>query len=46
MSFKAIDQVSLLALEGRIVVRMIVTAYQAQRLGYPKGQCDLLLRDG
>jgi IS605 OrfB family transposase len=47
MSFKGIDTVSLLTLEGRILVPMIVTAYQGQWLGYPKGQCDLVrARDG
>jgi putative transposase len=46
MSFKGPDQVSLLTLEGRIVVPMIVSPYQAQRLSYPKGQCDLVCRDG
>jgi putative transposase len=45
MSFKGVDRVSLLVLTGRIVVPMIVTAYQAERMGYPKGQCDLILRD-
>ena len=44
MSFKGIDNVSLLTLDGRIVVPMIVTGYQAERLGYPKGQCDLVRR--
>jgi IS605 OrfB family transposase len=44
MSFKGIDKVSLLTLEGRIVVPMIVTRYQAERLGHPKGQCDLVRR--
>jgi IS605 OrfB family transposase len=42
MSFKGADKVSLLTLGGRIVVPMVVTGYQAQRLGYPKGQCDLV----
>ncbi len=42
MSFKGIDKVGLLTLDGRVVVPMVVTAYQAQRLGYPKGQCDLI----
>ena len=46
MSFKGINKVSLLTLDGRTVIPMIVTGYQAERLGYPKGQCDLLLRDG
>jgi IS605 OrfB family transposase len=44
MSFKGIDKVSLLTLGGRIVMPMVVTGYQAGRLGYPKGQCDLVRR--
>jgi IS605 OrfB family transposase len=44
MSFKGIDKVSLLTLAGRIVVPMIVTGYQAERIGYPKGECDLVRR--
>jgi IS605 OrfB family transposase len=44
MSFKGIDRVSLLTLSGRIVVPMVVTGYQAERLGYAKGQCDLVRR--
>ena len=44
MSFKGIDRVSLLVLTGRLAIPMIVTAYQAERMGYPKGQCDLVLR--
>jgi IS605 OrfB family transposase len=46
MSFKGIDKVSLLTLAGRIVVPMIVTGYQAERVGYHKGQCDLARIDG
>ncbi len=47
MSFKGADRVSLLTLGGRTIVPMVVTGYQAQRLGYPKGQCDLVRsRDG
>jgi IS605 OrfB family transposase len=44
MSFKGIDKVSLLTLSGRIVVPMVVTGYQAERIGFPKGQCDLVRR--
>jgi IS605 OrfB family transposase len=44
MSFKSIDKVSLLTLDGRIVVPIVVTGYQAGRIGYPKGQCDLVRR--
>ena len=42
MGFKGIDRVSLLTLDGRIKVAMVVTGYQAARLGYPKGQCVLV----
>lgn len=44
MGFKGIDQVSLLTLEGRIVVPFILGKYQADRIGQAKGQCDLVLR--
>jgi putative transposase len=44
MSFKGIDKVSLLTLEGRIVVPFILGKYQADRIGNAKGQCDLVLR--
>ncbi len=44
MSFKGIDRVSLLTLEGRTLVPMIVGSYQADRLAMPKGQADLVLR--
>lgn len=46
MSFKGIDKVSLLTLSGRIVVPMVVAAYQAERIGYHKGQCDLARING
>lgn len=44
MSFKGIDKVSLLTLEGRVVVPFILGKYQSERMGYPKGQCDLVRR--
>jgi putative transposase len=44
MSFKGIDKVSLLTLDGRVVVPFILGAYQAARIGYPKGQADLARR--
>lgn len=44
MSFKGIDRVSLLTLDGRVVVPMIVGSYQTDRLAMPKGQADLVLR--
>jgi putative transposase len=44
MGFKGIDRVSLLTLEGRIVVPFILGQYQADRISHAKGQCDLVLR--
>jgi putative transposase len=44
MSFKGIDRVSLLTLEGRVVVPFILGSYQAARMTLRKGQADLVLR--
>jgi putative transposase len=44
MSFKGIDRVSLLTLEGRVLVPFILGVYQAERIALPKGQCRLVLR--
>jgi putative transposase len=44
MSFKGIDRVSLLTLEGRVVVPFVLGAYQAEGMKLPKGQSDLVLR--
>jgi putative transposase len=44
MGFKGIDKVSLLTLEGRIVVPFLLGKYQADRINMAKGQCDLILR--
>jgi IS605 OrfB family transposase len=44
MSFKGEDGVSLLTLEGRVIVRLVMGQYQRQRLGEKYGQCDLLRR--
>ena len=46
MSFKGIDRVSLLTLEGRVKVPFVVGAYDGQRMELPKGQSDLVYRDG
>lgn len=48
MSWKGLDRVSLLSLEGRLLIPTIVGAYQRDRLAaYGKrGQADLLYRDG
>ena len=44
VSFKGPDRVSLLTLEGRVIVPFIMGKYQAERFGFAKGQCDLVLR--
>lgn len=44
MSFKGIDRVSLLTLDGRVVVPFILGSYQDDRLKFPKGQADLVRR--
>ena len=44
MSFKGIDRVSLLTLDGRVVVPFILGSYQTDRLKLPKGQADLVPR--
>ncbi len=44
MSFKGPDRVSLLTLEGRVIVPVVMGKYQAERLTNAKGQADLVLR--
>src|SRR5499426_659830 len=44
MSFKRLDRVSLLTLDGRIIVPLIVGKYQSERFHHQKGQCDLVKR--
>jgi putative transposase len=44
MSFKGPDRVSLLTLEGRVVVPVVMGKYQAERFTKAKGQADLVLR--
>jgi predicted transposase len=44
MSFKGIDRVSLLTMEGRVLVPFIMGAYQRERFSAAKGQCDLVRR--
>jgi putative transposase len=47
MSFKGIDRVSLLTLDGRVIVPFVMGTYQQERFAYAKGQCDLVLhKDG
>jgi IS605 OrfB family transposase len=44
MSFKGPDRVSLLTLDGRIQVPVVMGKYQAEKLTNAKGQADLVLR--
>jgi putative transposase len=44
MSFKGADRVSLLTLEGRILVPVVMGKYQAEKFTNAKGQADLVLR--
>ena len=44
MSFKGIDRVSLLTLEGRVVVPFVMGKYCDERFKLPRGQSDLILR--
>ncbi len=44
MSFKRLDQVSLLTLEGRVIVPLVMGKYQRERFSENYGQCDLVRR--
>ncbi|WP_074307445.1 transposase [Singulisphaera sp. GP187] len=44
MSFKEADRVSLLTLEGRVVVPFVMGRYQTEQFTNAKGQADLVLR--
>ena len=44
MSFKGVDRVSLLTLEGRVIVALVMGEYQRERLSEKYGQCDLVRR--
>ncbi|MFL5702324.1 MAG: RNA-guided endonuclease InsQ/TnpB family protein [Ktedonobacteraceae bacterium] len=46
MSFKGLLSVSLLTLQGRVLVPFLVGGYQQARLDQIKGQADLLYRNG
>ncbi len=46
MSFKGLSHVSLLTLQGRILVPMRFGPYQAARIDRAKGQADLILKGG
>lgn len=43
-SFKALDRISLLTLDGRILVPYVMGKYQRERFTAAKGQCDLVRR--
>ena len=45
LSFKPNDRVSLLTLDGRVVLPFRMGEHQRLRFDAPKGQCDLVLRD-
>jgi IS605 OrfB family transposase len=45
MSFKGDDRVSLLALDGRVVVPFVMGKRQAEKFPHAKGQADLVLRE-
>ena len=44
MTFKGIDRVSLLTLEGRTIVPVVMGKYQSERFNGKHGQCDLVKR--
>src|SRR5262245_62409362 len=44
MDFKGVDRVSLLTIEGRTIVRVIMGKYQSERFNVKHGQSDLVKR--
>jgi putative transposase len=44
MSFKGLDKVSLLTLDGRVIVPLVMGKYQSERFNGEHRQCDLVLR--
>jgi IS605 OrfB family transposase len=46
MSWKGVEHVSLLTLDGRTVVPVVLAPYQAARIDRRRGQADLVYRDG
>src|SRR5215813_13096747 len=44
MAFKGVDRVSLLTLEGRTIVPVVMGKYQSERFNGKHGQCDLVKR--
>lgn len=46
LSWKGPDRVSILTLEGRKLMPWVAGAYQKARLAFPRGQADLVYRNG
>jgi putative transposase len=47
LSFKGIDRVSILTLEGRLIFPFVMGKYQRERFSMAKGECDLVrCKDG
>jgi IS605 OrfB family transposase len=46
MSWKGVEQVSLLTLNGRAVIPVVLAPYQAARIDRRRGQADLVYREG
>ena len=44
LSFKGVDRVSILTLEGRIIVPFVIGNYQRERFSLAKGECDIVRR--
>jgi len=44
LSFKGIDRVFILTLEGRLIIPFVMGKYQRERFSLAKGQCDLIRR--
>jgi putative transposase len=44
LKFIGLDKVNLWTLAGRLTIPILIGAYQAERIGNAKGQCDLVLR--
>ncbi|HSD56706.1 MAG TPA: transposase, partial [Methanotrichaceae archaeon] len=45
MSWKGLDRVSLLTLEGRLIMPIRICDYHADRMNRPRGQVDLIYRN-
>ena len=44
LSFKGINRVSILTLEGRLIIPFVMGKYQRERFSLAKGECDLVRR--